>query len=174
MACDWDSELSEELERLDYDVYNALLERAARNGVDSPWEQSKYARRLIDPKKRKLIDEVLDRGVVIELFFYDHSGCAMNTTGFGCRWDSDPVGYIVCDPETIEREFAGDFDRAEKAIQAEVKVYSQWLEGDVWGYVLEDDEGNEIDSCWGFYGSDPKENGIADCVDLDVCEVVYE
>jgi hypothetical protein len=35
------------------------------------------------------------------------------------------------------------------------------MEGDVYGYVLEDTEGNEIDSCWGFFGSDWKGNGMA-------------
>jgi len=28
----------------------------------------------------------------------------------------------------------------------------QYLTGDVWGYVIEDSEGNEHESCWGFYG----------------------
>ena len=31
---------------------------------------------------------------------------------------------------------------------------NQYLEGDVWGYVIEDEEGEQLDSCWGFYGDD--------------------
>ena len=33
-------------------------------------------------------------------------------------------------------------------------MYDQYLTGDVWGYVIEDSESHEIESCWGFYGED--------------------
>lgn len=29
-----------------------------------------------------------------------------------------------------------------------------WQNGEVYGYVIEDHEGNGLDSCWGFYGWD--------------------
>ena len=35
-----------------------------------------------------------------------------------------------------------------------LKQYRQWANGDVWGYIIEDSSGDEIDSCWGFYGDE--------------------
>jgi hypothetical protein len=36
----------------------------------------------------------------------------------------------------------------------EVETYSQWANGEVYGYDVQDKEGNSLDSCWGFYGID--------------------
>jgi hypothetical protein len=37
-------------------------------------------------------------------------------------------------------------------LRADVETYSQYVSGDVWGFVIEDAEGEEVDSCWGIYG----------------------
>jgi len=33
-----------------------------------------------------------------------------------------------------------------------------------------DEEGDEIDSCWGFFGDNPMENGIADHIGTELAE----
>lgn len=62
-----------------------------------------------------------------------------------------------------------------------VEVYDQYLRGDVYGFELyeeesvedaEDPDWNEIDSCWGFYGSDIMENGICDQVGCGLEEAI--
>lgn len=55
--------------------------------------------------------------------------------------------------------------RAIEVMEGEVEVYDQYLRGEVYGYTLyeqEDGEWVEQESCWGFYGDDLLENGIAD------------
>lgn len=55
--------------------------------------------------------------------------------------------------------------RAIEVMEGEVEVYDQYLRGEVYGYTLyeqEEDEWVEQESCWGFYGDDLLENGIAD------------
>jgi hypothetical protein len=37
-------------------------------------------------------------------------------------------------------------------MEGEVKTFNQWLNGECYGYQLEDEEGNETDSCWGYIG----------------------
>ena len=63
----------------------------------------------------------------------------------------------------------------EKAIRNEVEVYRQYLEGEAVGYTLyeenDDDEPEEIESCWGFFGYDVMRNGIADSI-LGLCEAI--
>lgn len=77
---------------------------------------------------------------------------------------------------------------AEYCIDAEIETYDQYLSGDVYGYQLlkttveqekcphcgevigEYETEEEVDSCWGFYGSCLEENGILDAVNLQFVE----
>lgn len=43
---------------------------------------------------------------------------------------------------------------AKEAMDAGSKSIGAWMWGDVYGWVTEDDEGDQIDSCWGYYGDD--------------------
>ncbi|MBE3585396.1 MAG: hypothetical protein IMW94_04390 [Thermoanaerobacter sp.] len=118
------------------------------------------------PEQRERV--VRENAIILPLYLYDHSGLAMNTTGFSCPWDSGQVGWIYVTKEKVREWFGVKRvtrkvrDRAVAVLEAEVKEYSQWLKGDTYGYILEDAEGNVIDSCWGFFGTDWQENGMAD------------
>ncbi|MBL0320233.1 MAG: hypothetical protein IPP74_13235 [Alphaproteobacteria bacterium] len=43
---------------------------------------------------------------------------------------------------------------AQQYVDSVAKTYRQWLEGECVGFVTGDKDGNEIDSCWGFYSSE--------------------
>lgn len=45
-----------------------------------------------------------------------------------------------------------DRGQAVKNLECEIEEYAAWATGDTWGYVIEDENGDELDSCWGFYG----------------------
>jgi hypothetical protein len=114
---------------------------------------------LSDPGPEQAAMEALEEAglVILPLNLYDHGGITMSTTGFSCPWDSGQVGYIHCAPGKIADEWGGHSDAKAKAtacLEAEVKEYDQYLTGQVYGHVIEDDEGNHLDSCWGFYGED--------------------
>ena len=56
-------------------------------------------------------------------------------------------------------------EKARRYLIGEVKTYSQWLSGSVYGYQVEAKENNKIecdDSCWGFYGYEWDKNGLLD------------
>lgn len=100
-------------------------------------------------------------GVILPLYLYDHSGITMNTTGFSCGWDSGQVGFIFVSKEKIREEFGVKYvtkkviEKVEKLLVGEVETYDQYLTGDIYGYRITDTETDEeLDSCWGFYGSD--------------------
>jgi len=116
---------------------------------------------------------VRENAIVLPLYLYDHSVRSMSTSSFVGRthhaeWDSGQVGWIYVLKEKVREEYGVKHitkkvrDRVISVLKAEVEEYSQWMAGDVYGYVLEDAEGNKIDSCWGFFGTDWKENGMAD------------
>jgi hypothetical protein len=55
-------------------------------------------------------------------------------------------------------------ENALKAMHAEIEMYGAYLAGEVYGYEVVDSNGNELDSCWGFYGLDHVESGLAENV----------
>lgn len=110
----------------------------------------------------------------LPVYRYEHSGTALNTTGFNCPWDSALTGYIYVEKTKVREEW--DVKRIspklrEKVLanlRAEIELLSQWANGEVYGYTLHDADGEEIDSCWGFYGDDPRENGMMEYIDGEI------
>jgi len=139
-------------------------------------------RLLSENKVSDLVTAVIDKHtVMLPLYLYDHGGLTMNTGGFSCPWDSGQVGYIYATRDTIMKEFSAKKltkklrDKVVGILRSEVEIYSQYLEGDVYGYVIYEidepcdcdpepwndyppcnccDNAEVVDSCWGFYGSD--------------------
>lgn len=68
---------------------------------------------------------------------------------------------IVSVPLTEIKEVLSN--KAEEILVNEVKIYDQYLRGDVYSFILEDN-GDVIESCHGFYGNNFKENGMLDCI----------
>jgi hypothetical protein len=106
--------------------------------------------------------------VILPLYLYDHSGITMNTTGFSCPWDSGQVGFIYMTKEVYIENFGGKImtpkrkEHAKGLLIGEVETYDQYLTGDVYGFIIFDENDNEIDSCWGFYSENEcLEDGIA-------------
>lgn len=97
--------------------------------------------------------------VRIPLYLYDHSGITMSTKPFSCPWDSGQVGIIYCTYERIRQEYdlnpgnipGEPIRRVIEILEQEVRTYDQFLRGEVYGYVVEDRDGEHLDSCWGFY-----------------------
>jgi hypothetical protein len=108
------------------------------------------------------IKPVLREVVMLPLFLYDHSGLSISTTPFSCAWDSGMVGVAYMTLDMIKENWALNgpmsdediksyMERAESLICAETNTYNQYLQGDIYGHIVEDSEGNILDSCWGFY-----------------------
>ena len=103
--------------------------------------------------------------VILPLYLYDHSGITISTSSFSCRWDSGQVGFIFVSKYKIKKEGI-DETKVEQYLIDEVKVYDQYLTGDVWGYNVYEvsicDKGHEhkelVESCYGFYGHDECES----------------
>lgn len=97
-------------------------------------------------------------GEVLPLFLYDHSGLTLSTKPFSCPWDSGQVGVIAVTAADIRKEYGvkritkQTREKVRTVLKQEVETYDQFLRGDVYGYVIENEQGEHIDSCWGFYG----------------------
>jgi hypothetical protein len=98
--------------------------------------------------------------VILPLYLYDHSGITISTSPFSCQWDSGQIGFIFISKEKLKKEYGVKrvtndlIKKAEKCLLGEVETYDQYLTGEVYGYRVIDEEGNEVDSCWGYYGDE--------------------
>ena len=116
------------------------------------------AAKICEERVKKAMWKILDKAVILPLYLYDHSGITMRCTPFACPWDSGQVGYIYATPEMIRKEYDCKIitksvrAKATKLLQSEVETYDQYLTGDVWGVVIEDEDGEELDACWGLFG----------------------
>lgn len=102
------------------------------------------------------LKERLGATVVLPLWLLDHSGLAMRTGPFGedpGNWDSGIVGFIFDTPRTVE-ECGTPPELIEKALRDEVREYDRYLQGEVYGYQIEDPDGEEVEACWGFIGDE--------------------
>lgn len=60
-------------------------------------------------------------------------------------------GFILFPVADLTKEGI-DREQAAMNLECEIEEYAAWATGDTWGYVIEDENGDELDSCWGFYG----------------------
>lgn len=97
--------------------------------------------------------------VRLPIYLYDHSGITISTKPFSCPWDSGQIGFIYCTYEQIRKEYdlnpgqipGETIKRVIEQLEQEVRTYDQFLRGEVYGYIIEDQYGNHLDSCWGYY-----------------------
>lgn len=106
--------------------------------------------------KDHLVEEE-DACFVAPLYLMDHSGLSMSLGSFSCPWDSGQVGFIYTTPARMKHVGVTDGE-VKAALASEVRVYDQYLQGDVWSYVIEDRDGDVVDSCCGFFGHEYAES----------------
>jgi hypothetical protein len=82
----------------------------------------------------------------------------MRTYPFSCPWDSGQVGFVYVALDKVRLEFGWKRitqprrRRIKAVLEAEIQEYSWHLENEVYGYEIETEDGEFVDSCWGFYG----------------------
>lgn len=117
-------------------------------------------------------ENVTDKtAITLPVYMYDHSGVTISTSPFSCRWDSGQAGSIYALKADIRKAFGWKLitkARREKIITMlnnEVKVYDDYLTGNVHGIEIVDPETDEvIESCYGYFGDNWKENGAEEYV----------
>lgn len=113
-----------------------------------------------DTHHQTLIEEAAKQYLIVPVYLYDHSGLALRCYPFHCRWDSGQVGFIHVSHRRLRQEYGVkrlssqvQF-KAKKVLELEVETCSQWVNGEIYGYQIENSAGDIVDSCWGFYGEE--------------------
>jgi hypothetical protein len=114
--------------------------------------------------------------ISLPVYMYDHSGQTVrvgrNGNPFTCPWDSGLIGWIVVPKAHVRKEYswkkltAARIEKIKTYLEGEIETYDQYMTGDTYGFRLLEN-GEETDSCWGFFGSDVRTNGILDHVDKE-------
>lgn len=85
-------------------------------------------------------------------------------------FDSGTFGIIAVKKEDVRREYGvkritqSVRERVESVFQAEISALQSCMNGEVYGYVVDDDG----DSCWGFYSMEEAEDEAKSVIDFQV------
>lgn len=103
-----------------------------------------------------------DVRIALPIYLYDHSGITISHGDFGDRWDSGCVGVHYITHEAAAREWLEGVtdEQLEKVLEYELEAYDHYLQGNVWCFMIEDEDGDVVDSCGGFSGDELEDTGI--------------
>ena len=122
------------------------------------------------PQDFKQFREENEIAICLPLYAYIHSGITISTGTFHCPWDSGQIGYTYLTKEKFLKEYGEMTDenlaKAESAMKAEVNEYDDFLTGQVYRYIIKDEDDEEYESANGFSGYDSIKNMIEECKSL--------
>lgn len=152
----------------------------AIENMEELYERSYVSSEYMEKQKNRLARITANYAFILPLYIYDHSGITISTEAFSCPWDSGQCGFVVMLKKDFAENYSATFKgrwtakqvkKAEEVMKGEVKLFDDYLTGEVYGYTIDDKEGAEEDSCWGFYGYDIRDNGVL--YHLDAKDVSY-
>lgn len=102
---------------------------------------------------------ITDKYYCFGLEAYIHSGVVLALSQEGSfpdrQWDVSQLGLVLVSKL--------EFNTKEKARKAALSLIEEWndyLSGNVWGFMVRDKNSKLLDSCWGFYGDEGKEEAL--------------
>lgn len=111
-----------------------------RNSRHSKWHQFDSPSEVLPWAKK-------NKFWAFPLFKYEHGGVAYSLGAFSCPWDSGQCGYVLMSKAEWPRQA-----KAVLSAKSHVESYSSWCNGEIYGYIIEDSDGEHLDSCWGYVG----------------------
>jgi len=114
-------------------------------------------RAFLEQKQKALLESALNEAVIaLPISIYEHNMYSIKAWDQPC-WDSENIdGWIYMPWSKARQEWYGTDKevrvKALECLKAEVEEYDSYLQGDVWGHVIKDEDGTVVDSCWGYFG----------------------
>ncbi len=118
-----------------------------------------------------VVDAELDERkpvVFVPIYGYSHGAVCIRHTPFECRWDSWKAGYAYYTRAQLDRELRmfpkgsrptllrgritpEQYKWGEARLISRIETWNKWVTGDIWGFRVIGDDGEELDSCYGIY-----------------------
>lgn len=99
--------------------------------------------------KKEAKEQGINIKAIYPVYCYDHSSIAYHR-GTSHGWDISNCGFYIVTDETA-KEFGAKRKDYEKVIDQELETYTKWTNGEVYQFILRDEQGNVVDACGGFY-----------------------
>lgn len=123
----------------------------------------------------------LKKHIALNIYLYDHSGQTISSGPFSCRWDSGWFGMVAVSIDKVKKEFgwqqltAARRKKIEQYLQGEIDTYDRYLRGEVYGFQITPvgDDGQVLESCWGYFGDDGIKEIEAEChawIDAEIAD----
>lgn len=136
---------------------NNEMENIVRYTSDEATSTDDHIKRMTKEINANTTEKVL---AIYPVCRYEHSAVRYYR-GIGGGFDSSNCGfYIVTDKS--QKELGTPKSSFEKVIDQELETYTSYANGEVYGYILIDENGVEEDSCWGFYDLDDIKDHLPD------------
>ena len=146
-----------------------MYTRHHRYNIGENFDEHLYEEEVFDGEFGVFKKSFLRQYIALPLYLYDHSGQTINTTGFSCPWDTSRIGIIAVSLDDVRKEYGWKNitkkrrEQIETYLRAQVKLYDDYVRGSVYGFRLIDPDGEEHDSCWGYYGDESIKDIEAEC-----------
>lgn len=132
----------------------------------------------------KALKDLNEFCVVKPVYKYEHSNIKLSYAPFTDSWDSCHAGYMYVPVENIKRLYGTLDDMARidimSILEGDLSVYNMYINGEVLCYTLEEKEQcthcnnidyTEIDCGYGFFGMEPKTNGLLESIGINKAEL---
>jgi len=148
---------------------------------DEGYNYNLYSENEKDRLNDNLKEAKQNNDIVYPLYAYEHGNISLSLGNshypFNDRWDAGQVGFIIVKRDKILEEFGKKRlskklkQKVKTIIELEIETYNQYINGDIYGYEIKDNQDNLIDSLWGIYGIEDTEEeakGFIDNIDNTV------
>lgn len=127
---------------------------------DVPFPQAGEHGSLLEDFKEylKTLSLTLNDIIYTPVCLYDHSGIALSSTPFSCKWDSGLIGYNYVSKSAVRADYKVKRitqklqDTVISVLNAELEKYNHYIQGNCYEFRIYDNEDGFIESCGGFIG----------------------
>lgn len=156
------SDRGEYLDIIYHILCDSLIDKTLRKEMHSQYQAFEMGEK--DASDMEMLFDKL--AVISPVYAYEHSGITVSTAPFSCTFDSGQVGVAVYTKEQLlidrqQKRFTKACARyATSCIQDIIETIDDFLQGNCYGFRITDADGEELESCWGFYGDDHERSGL--------------
>jgi len=134
----------------DHELYRIMLE-AEEEATDTA-SHIEAIKRLAKKEYKETKDEDLNIVAIYPTYMYEHSNVVYRR-GTAKGFDYSNNGFYIVTKKSLNGE-KHTTKKLEAIIDGELETYTKWANGEVYGFFLYDQDGEEIDACGGFYDID--------------------
>lgn len=148
---------------------NGKIYYAVKYKADEAQNQADHIKRI----KQRILEDTGEKVLAIyPVVKYEHGGVSFSL-GEKHGFDNSNNGFYIVTDRKVKNFLDIKKKDFVKVIKQELKEYTQWANGEVYGFTLYGKDGEVEDSCWGFYSLDDiKENLPKEWQNEDLSEYV--